>query len=187
MSSVFAAIRAALRPAADALSEFDENSEGETEAQPLRTGAEPKEGDMPNDNPAAGADVKPGIPEADHKAAVAKAVTEGKADGFKAANDRMAAILGAEGIKADGKRMAAGLDLALKSPDMAADDVVAFVSGNVAAATATAPAPKGGAYEQQRLAAAQLVQPGGGQPAADTSNKQVLADAVARINKRNNR
>jgi hypothetical protein len=142
---------------------------------------------MPNDNPAAGADRSPAFPRPTTRPQSPRHRPTARPMASRPPTTAWLAILGAEGIKADGKRMAAGLDLALKSPDMAADDVVAFVSGNVAAATATAPAPKGGAYEQQRLAAAQLVQPGGGQPAADTSNKQVLADAVARINKRNNR
>jgi hypothetical protein len=148
---------------------------------------EAKGNEMANEN-APGAASSAGISEADHKAAVTKANADGKAEGAKAANDRMVAILGAEGIKGDGKRMGAALDLAMKSQDMAATDVVAFVSDNVAAAaTATTPAPKGGSYEQQRLAAAQLVQPNGGAPLADNGNKQILADAVARTNKRNRR
>lgn len=186
--SVFAAIRAALRPVADVdLEVEDDPNDAHAESQPLQTGAQHEEATMANETTAPGADSKPGISQAAHDAAVAKASADGKAEGvtqgFKAANDRMLAILGAEGIKGDGKRMGAGLDLAIKSPDMAADAVVAFVSDNVAAATNTTQ-PKGGAYEQQRLAAAQLVQPNGGKPAADNSNKQALADAVARTNKR---
>jgi hypothetical protein len=182
--SVLATIRAALRPVADVIPEADAGADDETETEPLRPGAQHEEATMANETPAPGADQKPGISQVAHDAAVAKATADGKAEGAKAANDRMLAILGAEGVKADGKRMGAALDLAIKSPDMTAAAVVAFVTDNVAAtATATAP-PKGGAYEQQRLAAAQLVQPTGGQQQADNSNKQVLADAVARTNKR---
>jgi hypothetical protein len=187
--SLLATIRAAVRPVADVITDLDDDpNEENVTSQPLQTGAEPKEGAMPNENTAPGADVKPGISEAAHTAAVTKANADGKVEGAKAANDRMVAILGAEGIKGDGKRMGAALDLSVKSPDMAAADVVAFVSDNVAAAaTSTTPAPKGGSYEQQRLAAAQLVQPNGGASVADNANKQVLADAVARTNKRNRR
>jgi hypothetical protein len=130
---------------------------------------EPDEVEMANEN-ASGAANSAGITEADHKAAVAKAAADGKAEGAKAANERMGAILGAEGVKGDGKRMAAGLDLALKSPDMAAEAVVSFVTDNVAATAAASAPGKGGAYEQQRLAAAQLVQPNGGQPAGEQAD-----------------
>jgi len=76
-----------------------------------------------------------------HKAACAKAREAGKAEGLaegaKAANDRMSAIVGDEKIKG---RADTAMSLALKSPDMKAEDVVAFVAGlPIAAPTATAP------------------------------------------------
>lgn len=83
------------------------------------------------------AETQTGIPKADHDAAVAAAreagIAQGKADGAQEATERFAAVLGAKGIKGDSKRMAAALDLATRSPDMAADAVVDFVSGNVSA------------------------------------------------------
>lgn len=88
-----------------------------------------------------GAEAKPGISQADHDAAVTAARSEGEAAGIKAANDRVTAIVTADGIKGDGTRTAAALDLAMKSPSMASDDVVAFVTANVAEATTTAAAP----------------------------------------------
>jgi capsid assembly protease len=122
---------------------------------------------MSNLSAAPGAGVIAGILEADHKAAVAKAEADGKAAGRKEASDRMAAILGADGIKGDGGRMAAALDLSAKSPDMAAEGVVSFVTTNVPAAKADATAT----YEQERLASAGLTQPGGG-----GGNRQAKAD-----------
>ena len=61
----------------------------------------------------------------DHTAAVAKARSEGITEGRKAAHDRLSAIVGMEGVK--GREMAA-FDLAMKAPDMSAEDVVSFVS-----------------------------------------------------------
>lgn len=57
--------------------------------------------------------------------AVDKAKTESFAAGRKASDDRMAAILADEKVKG---REAMAMDLALKSPDMKAEDVVAFVA-----------------------------------------------------------
>ena len=84
------------------------------------------------------------------------------AAGFKAASDRLSAVMGAEGIKGDGKRMAAALDLATQSPGMSAEAVIGFVTGNVSAAESAPPAAatQPSSYEQQRLAAAGLAQPG---------------------------
>jgi hypothetical protein len=185
--SLLAAIRAAVRPAADVLLEIPDDTQDETETQPLRNGANLKEGVMPNDNPVPGADQKPGISEADHKAAVTKAEADGraagKAEGAKEANDRFAAVFGAEGIKGDGKRMSAALDLMTASPNMAAEAVVSFVTGNV---TAAAQPSSAATYEGRRLAAAQLTNPSGGKPAGE-KDTSVLAAAVDRTNKRNRR
>ena len=128
---------------------------------------------------APGAGMNAGISEADHKAAVSKAEADGKAAGRKEASDRMAAILGAEGIKGDGGRMAAAFDLAGQSPDMGAEAVANFVKTNVAA---TKPGTAASGYEEQRLLAGGLTQTMGDKPNND--NKSVLANAVARTNKR---
>lgn len=72
----------------------------------------------------------------DHKAACADARKAGKAEGAaeatKASHDRFAAILADDKVK--GKERIA-LDLAIKSPSMSAEDVVAFVAGIPAAST----------------------------------------------------
>lgn len=57
-------------------------------------------------------------------------------EGHAAAAARFGAILKAEGIAGNAARMDAAVDLAARSPDMSADDVVAFVIANVAAAPA---------------------------------------------------
>lgn len=106
--------------------------------------------------PAAGTDA--GIPQAEHDAAVKTARAEGEAAGSKAAADRFVAIVGAEGVKGNAQRLAAAIDLAVKSPAMSADDVVAFVSANVATGDGSTADPK--AYEASRQAAAGLSQPG---------------------------
>lgn len=94
--------------------------------------------------------------------ATAAALASVEATSLKTAGDRFSAVMGADGIKGDGKRMAAALDLATQSPAMAADAVVSFVVANVPVATETNPPASGQAtsYEQKRLAAAGLAQPG---------------------------
>lgn len=107
-----------------------------------------------------------GVPQADHDKAVAAAREAGAA----AATERFVAVLGAEGVKGDGARMAAALDLAAKAPAMAASDVVAFVTANVA--TASAPATGGLAARMAGVAQPDLGSGArggadGGAPAAD--------------------
>ncbi|WFP74507.1 S49 family peptidase [Mesorhizobium sp. WSM4906] len=107
-----------------------------------------------------------GIPKADHdavvKAARAEGRAEGEAAGAKAANDRLVAALSAEGVKGDAARMTAALDLAQKSPGMSGEDVAAFVSANVQPAK-----PAAASYEDRRLAAAGLAQPGRSEQRSD--------------------
>lgn len=74
----------------------------------------------------------------EHDAALASArteahtrgVTEGKTAGAKEASERFSAILASDKVK--GKEVAA-IDLAMKSPQMSAEDVIAFVDKNIAA------------------------------------------------------
>ena len=82
-----------------------------------------------------------GITQAEHDSAIAAARSEGEASGINAATDRFAAIVSADGIRGNAGRTAAAIDLAIRSPGMATDDVVAFVTANVAgAASAASPA-----------------------------------------------
>ncbi|MBF2715718.1 hypothetical protein [Agrobacterium vitis] len=125
-------------------------------------------------------------------AAVVPAVQVG-ADGVQAAMTRINAILSADGIKGDGARMSAALELASTAPGMTADQVVAFVTDNVAGANtaapaaATAPAPAaaapvtqpGASYEQQRIAAANLAMPGASQSSAKAGPKINATDIYA--------
>jgi len=99
-----------------------------------------------------------GIAQADHDAAVESARADGVAAGTKAATSRLGEVLGAEGIKGDGGRMAAALDLAVKSPDMAAADVSAYVVTNVAANSGVS-SQDPASYEAERLDAAGLAAP----------------------------
>ncbi|MUO27442.1 MULTISPECIES: hypothetical protein [Rhizobium/Agrobacterium group] len=135
----------------------------------------------------------PGAASATGVTAAVAAAVQGGVDGAQAAVDRINAILSADGIKGDGTRMSAALELASAAPGMTADQVVAFVTGNVAgastaapdAATAPAPAaatvsPPGASYEQQRIAAANLAMPGGGQPAAKETVGASWKDAIAK-------
>lgn len=64
---------------------------------------------------------------------VAQGKTEGAKEGGKAMLDRFGAILGNEKVKG---RETVALSLAMKSPEMSADDVVAFVEGLPAGASA---------------------------------------------------
>ena len=99
-----------------------------------------------------------GISQAEHDASVEKARGEGHAAGSAEATTRLGDVLGAEGIKGDGGRMAAALDLAVKSPAMAAADVSAYVVANVAA-NAGASGQDPATYEAERLNAAGLATP----------------------------
>lgn len=81
-----------------------------------------------------------GITQAEHDSAIAAARSEGEASGINAATDRFAAIVSADGIRGNAGRMAAAVDLAMKSPGMTTEDVVAFVTANVAG-TASAASP----------------------------------------------
>ena len=64
-----------------------------------------------------------GITQAEHDSAIAAARSEGEASGIKAATDRFAAIVSADGINGNAGRMAAAVDLAMKSPGRATEDV----------------------------------------------------------------
>ncbi|MDG4895567.1 S49 family peptidase [Mesorhizobium sp. WSM4976] len=125
---------------------------GRSTSQPRRTSMSEKTG-----APAAEDDA--GIPKADHDVAVKSARAEGRAEGeaagAKTATDRLVAALSTDGVKGDAARMTAALDLAQKSPGMSGEDVAAFVSANVQPAK-----PAAASYEDRRLAAAGLAQPG---------------------------
>lgn len=69
---------------------------------------------------------------------IAAARAEGVVAGATAANTRLNAVMSADGIKGEGPRMSAALDLAVKSPEMSAEDVSAFVTANVAASGSSA-------------------------------------------------
>ncbi|MGV1823263.1 hypothetical protein [Agrobacterium vitis] len=135
----------------------------------------------------------PGAASATGATAAVAAAVQGGVDGVQAAVTRINTILSADGIKGDGTRMSAALELASTAPGMTAEQVVAFVTGNVAGANtaapaaATAPAPAAApagqpavSYEQQRLAAANLAMPGGGQPAAKETVGASWKDAIAK-------
>jgi hypothetical protein len=116
---------------------------------------------------------------------ITTAAATGANDGFKAAMDRVNGVLSADGIKGDAKRMTAAMDLANASPDMSAEGVVAFVTANVPATTASAPiqpaapasATQASAYEMQRLAAASLAMPAAGGTQASAGPK-ISASAI---------
>jgi hypothetical protein len=181
MTSLIASIRAAVRPgtANPSLDDVEGDASataGEAGIEPIPSSPTPG-GDMSENQTVAGAEKS----DAATNAAVAAAASGGD-DGFKMAMDRMNAILGADEIKGDAKRMSAAVELAHASPDMAADQVVSFVSANVPATSAKGgsrqdhPAPSPAAYEQQRMAAAGLAMPGGKPGAA--SGPKINRDAI---------
>ncbi|TIT24412.1 MAG: S49 family peptidase [Mesorhizobium sp.] len=146
-----------------------------------RSTSQKRRSSMSETNGAPAANEDAGITQAELKTAVAAAETKGHAAGMAASTARLTAALGAEGVKGDAGRMSAALDLAAKSPAMSGEDVAAFVVANVAASK-----PAGGAdaaaYEQQRLAASGLAQPGAPKPADASAGWKKAADS---INKRN--
>ncbi len=160
-NSMLVAVRAAARADVTELDQGDPDTGRSTSQQGSNS--------MSENSGKPGAETKPGISQADHDTAVATA----RSEGATAANERMAAILGANGIKGDGGRMAAAFDLAVKSPNMSAEDVAGFVTGNVSASASPDPAA---AYEASRLGAAAVVpsatgqaQPERGKPKAGAS------------------
>lgn len=84
-------------------------------------------------------DTTTGAPAADAgtitQAEMDTAVAAAEQKGAAAAQQRLASILSADGIKGDAARMTAALDLAVRASAMSADDVTAFVTSNVKAAS----------------------------------------------------
>lgn len=190
MTSLIATIRGIVSPGSHplALDEGEPDANASLSEAPLTPEASTTGGDMSVNQTVPGAASATGA-----TAAVVPAV-QGGADGVQAAMTRINAILSADGIKGDGTRMSAALELASTAPGMTAEQVVAFVTGNVAGANTAAPAaasasapaaaaPAGQpaiSYEQQRLAAANLAMPGGGQPAAKETVGASWKDAIAK-------
>jgi len=117
----------------------------------------------------------------EHKAGCASArsagKTEGVAEGRKAAHDRMSAIVSSEKVKG---KVETAVDLALKSPDMSAEDVVAFVEKLPAAAAASVPSIETRmAGQGAGLALGQPINPG----TAGKASGDIWGDAVAKVNK----
>lgn len=79
--------------------------------------------------------------EYDVSAVAATARREGEAAGARAALDRFATIVATDGIKGNAARIGAAIDLAVKSPNMCAEDVVAFVVANIAIEPARTTSP----------------------------------------------
>lgn len=160
MNSLLASVLAAVRPGADphSLEEgiMPDAEVSTIEPPPLGASTGVSSMTLPN-TPAGGA-----LAGAELAAAISTATSGGHESGFKAATERLGAIMSADGIKGDGKRMAAALDLSQQSPEMSAEAVAAFVVANVSASTADAGTPGKDAsdYEQKRLSAAALAQPG---------------------------
>lgn len=184
MTSLLATIRAAVRPGT-AIQSLD-SVEGHAEEN-ADTALDAGQADPHNLNPTPGGDmsetqtVAGAVETATATIAAVAAAASGGSDGFNMAMERMNAILGADGIKGDAKRMTAALELANASPDMSADAVVAFVTANVPATVAqdsqqaAQPSPAA-AYEQRRMAAANLAMPGDGQ---QTKAESGLSKAVS--------
>lgn len=162
--SMLAAVHAAMQPIDD-----DHSPDGgETGATAPETGKEDQMDKDQGKKPSA--EQGETVTKAEHDAAVATA----RSEGAKQATDRLTAILGAEGIKGDASRMGAAIDLATKSPDMPADDVTAFVTGNVAAASAGKPSE----YERNRVEGANLATPApaaGGRQKAEINTADIYA------------
>lgn len=72
-----------------------------------------------------------GTPQAEQ---ASKTYEAGLSDGHAAARTRISAVVGAEALKGNSAATLAAVDLALKSPDMAAKDVVSFVADHLPAA-----------------------------------------------------
>lgn len=117
-------------------------------------------------------------PAEDKAADTAAAIAEATAKGGTDAKDRIKAILNSE--EAKGRETLAN-HFAFES-DLAPDAAIAALKV-APKADAGGSDGRGGSYEQRRLAAANLARPAGDKPEA-AANTSILADAVARVNKR---
>lgn len=72
-----------------------------------------------------------GTPQAEQ---ASKTYETGLSEGHAAARTRISAVVGAEALKGNASATLAAVDLALKSPEMAATDVVSFVTDHLPAA-----------------------------------------------------
>lgn len=99
-----------------------------------------------------------GISQSQHDQAVAAARQEGFAEGSKSTAKRYDTALNAEGVKGNVARMGAAIELLGKSAEMAAEDVAAFVTENVAEAMSEDTVDEND-YDDQRSDAADLTTP----------------------------
>ena len=183
-SSLFAAIRDAVRPGA--LTHVPDLVEDEPDANASIPQTPQPEANSTGDA-MSGSQTLAGAAQAAAAAVASLPAGSGGQDGAQAATDRLMTIFNAEGIKGDAGRMGAAIDLAAKAPAMSADDVVAFVATHVAASTSagasaaaqpqqpSSPAPVA-SYEQQRLSAAALAQPGG--TSANSAQPKISASSI---------
>lgn len=183
-SSLFAAIRDAVRPGA--LTHVPDLVEDEPDANASIPQTPHPEANSTGDA-MSGSQTLAGAAQAAAAAVASLPAGSGGQDGAQAATDRLMTIFNAEGIKGDAGRMGAAIDLAAKAPAMSADDVVAFVATHVAASTSagasaaappqqpSSPAPVA-SYEQQRLSAAALAQPGG--TSANSAQPKISASSI---------
>lgn len=77
------------------------------------------------------AELATGVSKLEHSNAIASARQEGEQAGTQATCDRFKSIVSAENIAGNPSRMAAAIDLAIKSPSMTAENVIAFISANI--------------------------------------------------------
>ena len=183
-SSLFAAIRDAVRPGA--LTHVPDLVEDEPDANASIPQTPHPEANSTGDA-MSGSQTLAGAAQAAAAAVASLPAGSGGQDGAQGNADRLMTIFNADGIKGDAGRMGAAIELAAKAPTMSADDVVAFVATHVAASAAastSAPAPSNqsgsaapvASYEQQRLSAAALAQPGNG--GVQASKPKLNADTI---------
>lgn len=87
-------------------------------------------------------------PDQEAIAATAASHSEGMEKGRNMERARIASIISADGVKGNAAVMGAALDLAVKSPDMSAEDIVSFATAHVH----SAPTQKAGMSLSSRIA-----------------------------------
>jgi len=107
----------------------------ETKRWTLEAGRRPAASAPPQKDPPM-TDTPAPTPQPTPAADIDKAKAEAAGKAALDATNRITAVLSADGIKGDAARMTAAIDLAAKAPAMSADEVVTFVTANVAVATA---------------------------------------------------
>lgn len=134
-AGILSAEQAVAAGLADRIGTFQSVLADITRARGGRLHSQKKDIDMSETNGGPAAENNTGITQGQLDQAVAQATSDGQAAGAEAERTRISTVLSAERIASDAVLRVAAVDLAIKSPSMSAEDIVAFVAANVTASS----------------------------------------------------